>query len=264
MGYTLQIGIDLSGRTLSASIPAGTVVSANKYIARSINGNYIAERVTNGTSYGVLSVGGSETVFYQSTGSSTPINMGAFTLPDTFGVLSEVDETATLYEYINREAHEKLYVFTEDMAKVELDEALAEAEVNVNIEDGSVTTQKIANGAVTTPKMADGSVTGPKIGSGAVTYDKLEQNAVRIRYTNVGVQRTAFVSNATYEDFPYRAAITLSGATASMKPDVCFSLADATSGIFAPVAESYGGGVYIYASEVPGAAITIPVIDMVR
>ena len=49
-----------------------------------------------------------------------------------------------------------------------------------------------------------------------------------------------------------------------MRPDVCFSMTDAISGIFAPVANSYNGGIYIYASQTPKAKITIPVIDLVR
>ena len=260
----LTIGIDLGGRTLTSTIPAGTTVSANKYIAKTIAGNYIQEKVASGVTKCVVVVGGSETVIYQSTGSSTPVNLGTFSMPDDFGVINEVDESAVFYEYIIRGDHEKLYVLTEDMAKVELGEALENVEVNANIVDGSVSTQKLANSAVTTAKMANGAVTNAKIGSGAVTYDKLEQNAVRIRFTNVSVAPSAFVSDSTYEDFPYRAAIALTGATASMKPDIVFSLADAISGIFAPVAESYAGGVYIYASEVPEANITIPVIDLVR
>jgi hypothetical protein len=33
-----------------------------------------------------------------------------------------------------------------------------------------------------------------------------------------------------------------------------------TSGNFAPVAETYNGGVYLYASDVPEADVTVPVI----
>lgn len=99
---------------------------------------------------------------------------------------------------------------------------------------------------------------------GAVTYSKLSEDAVRIRAKDVIVSTAAFVADTTYADFPYRAEIAIEGATAEMKPDVNFDYAELSSGIFCPVTESYDGGVYIYASEVPAADITIPVIDLWR
>lgn len=85
-----------------------------------------------------------------------------------------------------------------------------------------------------------------------------------LRFTDVTVPVSSFASNATYADFPYRASVSLAGVTAGMVPEVVFGVADAMSGIFAPVAGSYNGGVYIYASEVPAASITIPVIILWR
>ena len=121
-------------------------------------------------------------------------------------------------------------------------------------------------GPVTIPAVtvADGSITTEKLAAGGVTAPKLAADAVRLRFTNVSVAAASFVSDATYQDYPYRAAVALTGATATMRPDVCFGLTDAASGIFAPVADSYAGGVYLYATEQPSAAITIPVIDLWR
>lgn len=82
----------------------------------------------------------------------------------------------------------------------------------------------------------------------------------RLQFTNKTVAASAFVANSTYEDFGYRAAVALSGVTANMTPEVVFNVADAISGIFAPVAACYAGGIYLYASEVPEATITIPTI----
>ena len=48
----------------------------------------------------------------------------------------------------------------------------------VSLEDGAVTTQKIADGAVTTQKIAVGAVTTQKIAGGAVTVDKLANESV--------------------------------------------------------------------------------------
>lgn len=82
----------------------------------------------------------------------------------------------------------------------------------------------------------------------------------KLQFNNTSVPASDFVADSTYEDYGFRAAVTLSGVTSTMIPEVVFSLADAVSGIFAPIAESYNGGVYLYTSDVPESAITIPVI----
>ena len=82
----------------------------------------------------------------------------------------------------------------------------------------------------------------------------------KLQFTGVTVAASKFVDDTTYEDFPKRAAVALDGVQDTMVPEIMFSLADAMSGNFAPVAESYSGGVYIYAADVPEAAVTIPTI----
>ena len=82
----------------------------------------------------------------------------------------------------------------------------------------------------------------------------------KLQFNNTFVSASQFVSNPTYEDYGFRASVPLSGVTSTMIPEVVLSLTDAVSGIFAPVAESYNGGVYLYASDVPESAITIPTI----
>lgn len=79
----------------------------------------------------------------------------------------------------------------------------------------------------------------------------------KIKATSISVPTTAWVSNSTYTDFPFRASVAVTGMTSSYYPEVTFSPTDAISGILCPVATSYNGGVYIYASEVPEAAVTI-------
>lgn len=86
----------------------------------------------------------------------------------------------------------------------------------------------------------------------------------KLQFSNVTVPKGAFVSNTTYQDFPYRASIALSGAIESMIPEVVLSVDDALSGNFAPVSESYNGGVYLYAGSPPDEDITIPTIIMWR
>lgn len=84
------------------------------------------------------------------------------------------------------------------------------------------------------------------------------------QFYNTAVAVSAFVADTTYEDYPYRAAVALTGVIATDIPEVMFGMAEAISGIFAPVVESYDGGVYIYANDVPEAAITIPTIILWR
>ena len=109
-------------------------------------------------------------------------------------------------------------------------------------------------------EIADNSVTTPKYADGSVTAAKLSADAVKLTFTNTSVAASAFVSDSTYSDFPYRAAVALTGVTASMIPEVVFGVSDAMSGNFAPVAEAYDGGIHLYAAAVPDAAITIPTI----
>ena len=96
--------------------------------------------------------------------------------------------------------------------------------------------------------------------SGSVARSNLASDARVLSFTSKNVATSAWVSNTTYTDFPYRAAVACQGVTAKHYAEVTFAPADALSGSFAPVAESYAGGVYIYASEIPVAALTIPTI----
>ena len=82
----------------------------------------------------------------------------------------------------------------------------------------------------------------------------------KLQFSNVPVSAVDFVSDTTYQDFPYRAGVALSGVIESMIPEIVLSVEDATSGNFAPVAESYNGGVYLYATSAPESDITIPTI----
>lgn len=98
------------------------------------------------------------------------------------------------------------------------------------------------------------------IKAGAVTRAKLASDVKVLAFTNKAVATSAWASDSTYTDFPYRAAVACEGVTAKHYVEVTFAPADAMSGSFAPVAESYDGGVYLYASEIPEAALTIPTI----
>lgn len=118
--------------------------------------------------------------------------------------------------------------------------------------------------SVPTNGVPDNAVTEGKIANGAVTYPKLASDAVRIRATDQQVAVSAWAADSTSADYPWRASVAITGVTAAMRPEVRFSIADVESGIFASFAQSYAGGVYIYAAEKPGATVTIPVIDCMR
>ena len=89
-------------------------------------------------------------------------------------------------------------------------------------------------------------------------------NAAITVQSNISVPTSAWLTDTTYTDYPYRASIAIDGCTANHIPEITFALSDATSGNFAPIADTYDGGVYIYATEVPSEAITVPTIKLTK
>lgn len=79
-------------------------------------------------------------------------------------------------------------------------------------------------------------------------------------FSNQSVATSAWAETKTYENYPFRASVALSGVISTMIPQVVFSVAALAENSFAPVAECYNGGVYIYASDKPEKAVTIPTI----
>ncbi len=73
------------------------------------------------------------------------------------------------------------------------------------------------------------------------------------------VATSAWAANTTYsaQGYGYRASVPLPGVTADHIPDVTFAMADAVSGNLAPLADTYAGGIYIYAKEQPSATVNI-------
>lgn len=110
--------------------------------------------------------------------------------------------------------------------------------------------------AGTLPVSAGG--TGATTSAGALA--NLGAQAKRLTFTNKTVATSAWASDTTYADFPFRAAVPCTGVTESMFVQVVLAPEDATGGNFAPVCRSYTGGVYLYAKATPDAEITIPTI----
>jgi len=77
---------------------------------------------------------------------------------------------------------------------------------------------------------------------------------------NVAVAASAWASDSTYLDFPYKAIIPVTGATPNMYPEVVYSPNDAVSGYYAPVAATDTNSVIIYAKDDGAVALTIPTI----
>lgn len=80
------------------------------------------------------------------------------------------------------------------------------------------------------------------------------------------VATTSWASDTTYSEqgYVFRASVALSGVTVSHIPDVTFGMADAVSGNLAPLAETYAGGIYIYAKEQPTGTVTIASVVCVK
>lgn len=81
-----------------------------------------------------------------------------------------------------------------------------------------------------------------------------------LKFTNISV--STWASDTTYTNYSYRATITLTGVTSSMIGEVIFNVTEAESGNYAPICETFDGGVYIYSKV--NAAITIPTILVVK
>ena len=103
------------------------------------------------------------------------------------------------------------------------------------------------------------SVNG-QTGAVSLTASSVGAEQSKLKFSNVSVASSAFVSDSTYAGWAYRASVSLSGVTASYVAEVVFGMSEATSGKFAPVCDTYSGGVYIYASEAPSSSIVIPTI----
>lgn len=129
-----------------------------------------------------------------------------------------------------------------------------------NVVDNTLTGDQMKDLSIPAGKLGSSSVQTSKIADGAVTRAKLASDVKVLAFAEKAVDASAWESDTTYTDFPYRAAVTCEGVTAKHYAEVTFSPADALEGSFAPVAASYDGGVYIYASEIPEAALTIPTI----
>ena len=95
-------------------------------------------------------------------------------------------------------------------------------------------------------------------------------DSTRLVFSNVNNNDytiTWSTNDTTYTGYPNKATITLTGVTGNHIPQVTFSLADAESGNYAPIADTDLGHVYIWAKELPSGtppSISIPTIECRR
>ena len=117
------------------------------------------------------------------------------------------------------------------------------------------------NASDDTPLMdgtADAGESGDYSRSDHVHPSDTSRQIKNVYHTNVSVLSASWYSDATYSAFPYRAVIPLANVTASMMAEVVFAPDQALSGDYAPVCETYAGGVYIWSKL--NSAVTIPTI----
>lgn len=84
--------------------------------------------------------------------------------------------------------------------------------------------------------------------------------AKMLTFANKQATTSAWAASSVYSGFSFQATITCSGVTANHVPDVVFGPVEATSGNYAPVAQSAANSITIYARSKPSATITIPMI----
>ncbi len=81
-----------------------------------------------------------------------------------------------------------------------------------------------------------------------------------IKRSEIAIPTSAWISDNTYNVYPYRGTISIPGVTSAMVPNVIFSLDQIESGNFSPIVETDTDAVYIYAESLPTDTVTIPVV----
>ena len=98
-------------------------------------------------------------------------------------------------------------------------------------------------------------------------YDSVTGKVVLTNNSNIkarylqNVTANTFVADITYEDFPFKCEIPITGVTSANNAEITFSLAQATSGDLAPICVTDTNKVIIYAKRDLGS-IVIPLIKM--
>lgn len=133
---------------------------------------------------------------------------------------------------------------------------------NVNVTTESIGAMPVGGGEFTgNVSMGTNTLTvaAPVNSSDASTksyVDNTVKNSVKV-VKDISVPSANFYNSNGINNYPWRAAVAISGVTSTMMPEVTFGVDDAISGILAPVCDSYDGGVYIYANSQPTKAVSV-------
>ncbi len=81
---------------------------------------------------------------------------------------------------------------------------------------------------------------------------------------NVTIPVLDFVEDDTFEDYPYRADISIDDVSVDDYANISFALADVQSKNYASICTTDDGKISIYAVEAPLSDITIPLIEVIK
>lgn len=121
---------------------------------------------------------------------------------------------------------------------------------------GNAIAQKAPSG------LPDGGAQGQLLAKGTSDAEWIDNPS--LAFGPQTVASSAWAGDSTYPEYPYRASVTLAGVTANHAPVVNFSSTDSLSGKLSPVADSYAGGVYIYATEAIAETVNIGSIICIK
>lgn len=116
----------------------------------------------------------------------------------------------------------------------------------------------LTSDTVTADTLAEGVTAHDK--SGAVITGTMKVPTV-ITVSNLAISNWELLAEPL-GDYSYRATITIDGVTEDMVPVISLDLDTAVSGNYCPVADTYDGGVYLYAKV--NTSITISSIMCVK
>lgn len=90
--------------------------------------------------------------------------------------------------------------------------------------------------------------------------DKANSALQGLKFANLTA--SAWVSDSTYEDYPYRCDVACNGVTANDYAEVVFDIAQATSGDYAPLCDTKANAVAIWSKK--NDLVTIPTIIITK
>lgn len=141
----------------------------------------------------------------------------------------------------------------------------ANAVTDVSYDSSTRTLYKEVNETSTAVLSVDSTPTSGStnlVTSGGVYSAISQKQNTNIYSTDVSATSWTQQSTPTYSGYSYRCSVPITGVTSSMFAIVTFAPTEALSGNYAPVCDTYNGGVYIYSKA--NTSITIPTIAVFR